>query len=194
MFGSRCFAVVLGLSLMMACGSSGNIGHPVVARTNTPVSSSPKASPTETPDLALSCLSAVQTGGGGVDAPAPIKSVRLGHQSGYDRFVLEFVGPAVPHYEVTPQPNATFVEDASGRSVSLAGNAGLRVVVHGAKSSQETSVRIHQVGEADSILEAEWISDFEGVVTWGLGVRTTALCFRAFTLTDPARLVVDVQN
>ena len=43
------------------------------------------------------------------------------------------------------------------------------------------------------LAEARVIEDFEGQVTVGLGVRGAG-CYHAFVLTNPARLVVDVQS
>ncbi|HYL07706.1 MAG TPA: hypothetical protein VEU76_04105, partial [Candidatus Udaeobacter sp.] len=41
--------------------------------------------------------------------------------------------------------------------------------------------------------EARQTQDFEGYVSWGLGLSKAA-CMRVFTLSDPARLVVDFQT
>jgi hypothetical protein len=43
------------------------------------------------------------------------------------------------------------------------------------------------------LLELRQVEDFEGTVQWGLGLSKTA-CYRAFYLTNPARLVIDIQN
>ena len=40
---------------------------------------------------------------------------------------------------------------------------------------------------------ADQMEDFEGVVQWGLGLSKLA-CYRAFFLTNPTRLVIDVQT
>jgi hypothetical protein len=41
--------------------------------------------------------------------------------------------------------------------------------------------------------EARQVQDFEGTVKWGLGLSKAA-CYRAFFLTNPDRLVIDVQT
>jgi len=41
--------------------------------------------------------------------------------------------------------------------------------------------------------EARETEDFEGYVAWGLGLSKPT-CMRVFTLSDPARLVVDLQT
>jgi hypothetical protein len=43
------------------------------------------------------------------------------------------------------------------------------------------------------LLEARQVQDFEGTVQWGLGLSKTA-CYRAFFLTNPYRLVIDIQT
>lgn len=128
--------------------------------------------------------------------PAPprgVTQVRLASQSGYDRFVIELNGP-VPHYDVTPQSGATFTQSPSGLAVTLSGSAGLVVTLHGAQANGSYSgpSDLHSAGTS-VIQEARQTQDFEGVVTWSLGLSQSA-CFRAFTLTGPSRLVIDVQT
>jgi hypothetical protein len=38
--------------------------------------------------------------------------------------------------------------------------------------------------------EARVVQDFEGTVQWGIGLASP-VCMRAFTLSEPARLVID---
>jgi hypothetical protein len=165
---------------------------PSPASTPTPVPVVPGTSPTPGDGLpAFTC--AAQSGGTAPATPVGVATARVAAQSGYDRFVLEFAGP-VARYDVTPQDSATFVQDASGLPVALAGSAGLRVVVHGAsgQGSFTGPTDLRPAGTA-VLREARQVGDFEGVVSWGLGLSRTA-CFRAFVLTGPNRLVVDVQG
>ncbi len=133
---------------------------------------------------------AAQTGGGSTGGT--VTAVRAGAQSGYDRFVIELSG-GVGQYEVRPQASATFTQDPSGAPVTLAGSAGLTVTLHGTSSHGTYSgpTDLNPAGTA-TVREARQLGDFEGVVTWGLGVSHPA-CFRAFTLGGPSRLVVDVR-
>ena len=119
-------------------------------------------------------------------------TVRAAAQSGLDRFVIEFGGP-VPQYEVKPQASARFVQDPSGQSVSLDGSAGLSVTVHNAQSHGSYSGSTDLRPALKELREARQLGDFEGVVSWGLGL-TRANCFRAYVLTGPSRLVIDVQQ
>jgi hypothetical protein len=157
---------------------------------------SPGVSPAASPGTGLADFSCAATSGGGPAMPAPpvgVTAVRAGAQGGYDRFVIELNGP-VPHFDVGPRSSARFVRDASGQPVTLRGSAGLVVRLQGAQAhgTYRGSADLRPTGTA-AIQEASQLGDFEGVVTWGLGLSRAA-CFRAFTLTGPSRLVVDVQD
>jgi hypothetical protein len=174
--------------LQSASPSPAPSGQPVVA----PASPAPPAS---TPGTLPPFTCSAQTGGGAA-MPAPprgVTAVRLASQGGYDRFVIELNGP-VPEYDVTPQAGATFTQGASGLPLTLAGSAGLVVTVHGAQAggTYSGSSDLRPAGTT-VVREARQAQDFEGVVSWALGLSHGA-CFRAFTLSGPSRLVVDVQN
>jgi len=161
--------------------------------TPTPVSSG-SPSPPGSPAAGLPpFVCGTQSGTGPTSPPTGITDVRAGAQSGFDRFVIQFDGP-VPAYDVVPQSSATFSLDPSGQRVTLAGSAGLVVTVQGARSAGSYTGSTDQKPSVTAVLkEARQTGDFEGVVHWGLGL-SHASCFRAFTLTGPSRLVVDVQG
>jgi len=175
-------------------------GQPTATVTASPT---PEASPSPTPSASASGSAAVpggpdfrcvaQSGGAAPATPVGVTAARAAAQTGYDRFVLEFNGP-VPRYQVNTQGSATFTLDPSGRTVTLAGSGGLMVTLHGASGqgsfTGSTDLRPSGTGV---LREARSLGDFEGVVSWGLGV-SRATCFRAFTLTGPSRLIVDVQT
>jgi hypothetical protein len=134
-----------------------------------------------------------QSGPGPTSPPASVTAARASAQSGYDRFVIQVSGP-VGQYSVQPQAGPTFTQDPSGRQITVAGAAGLKVTLQGAASagSYTGSTDLKPSGTA-VLQEARQIGDSEGAVSWGLGLSRPA-CFRAFTLADPSRLVVDVQT
>jgi hypothetical protein len=149
--------------------------------------SPPAPGPSGTPP-GFSC--SAQSGGSGGSG---VTGVRAGPQTGYDRFVIQFDGP-VPPYQVTPQGNASFVQDPKGTSVTLKGSAGLKVVIHGVANWTSLPGPAQVQPSGTSVLrEARQVGDFEGVVSWGLGL-SHASCFHAYTLTGPNRLVIDVQD
>jgi hypothetical protein len=160
---------------------------------------SPAASPLAAPADNLPPFQCADQSGGG-SARAAIVAVRVGQQSGYDRFVIEFSGP-VPNYKVQRNASSSFVQDPSGRTVNLNGSAGLRVGLNpasGAGYGQPDGKPTYS-GPNDFtprflvLREARLLGDFEAVTTWGLGLSNPN-CFRAFILDSPSRLVIDVQS
>jgi hypothetical protein len=122
-----------------------------------------------------------------------VTAVRASAQNGYDRFVIQVDGP-IGQYAVQPQASATFARDPSGQRVTLEGSAGLRVTLQGAVSAGSYTGPTDLKPSGTAVLqEAQQIGDFEGVVSWGLGLSHSA-CFRAFTLANPSRLVIDVEG
>lgn len=121
---------------------------------------------------------------------AGVTAVRVAEQVDYDRFVLQFDGP-VPTYTVKYQAKPTFTLNPSGQPITLSGTYGALVTVHSATESNTYGGSTDMShGEFRVIKEARLIQDFEGSVSWGLGLDHAA-CMRAFTLTTPSRLVVD---
>jgi hypothetical protein len=94
---------------------------------------------------------------------------------------------------MSPQGGTTFTLSPSGQQVTLQGSSGLLVVIHGAdEHTAYTGPTDIKPGYA-VLLELRQVEDFEGTVQWGLGLSKSA-CYRAFYLTNPARLVIDVQS
>jgi hypothetical protein len=125
-------------------------------------------------------------------APAALTAVRTGGHPGYDRFVIQFADVAAG-YQVTPQATASFVEDASGRPVTLRGSAGVLIRLSPASAFGTYAGPTDIVTGLPVLLEARQIGDFEGHTTWALGLSRPA-CMRVFTLSGPSRLVVDVSS
>jgi hypothetical protein len=127
---------------------------------------------------------------GGKTGVANLVTARVAEQPGYDRFVLQF-DSAVPSYTVRRQASPVFAFGASGQTITLSGTSGVLVNVQsatGANSFTGSTDLTH--GEYLVLKEARQTEDFEGHLSWGLGLGKPA-CLRAFTLADPARLVVD---
>lgn len=204
----------VALVLTAACGSQIAIrpspsASPTTAASAapTPVPSAlptPAALPTEKPvdeippeaGPRFSCEG--QTGGPGQPGPPSVlQDARVGrHDSqGFDRFVLEF-DAATWTYDIFPQGNQ-FTRDPSGLPVTLQGSAGLEVVVHNAANHDEqghpVETVLNSVPSYPTLKQVTQVGDFEGVLTWGLGIEANH-CFRSFALTSPSRLVVDVQQ
>jgi hypothetical protein len=131
--------------------------------------------------------------GGSVGTHGYVSRVSVGTHPGYDRFVIQFIGPAVPGYTITPKSSAVFWLDPSNQRVVLRGTAGIKVVVHPAGGYFTYSGPKDVVTSFRQLLEARNIGDYEGYYSWGLGLAHQS-CKRVFTLTAPPRLVIDVPN
>ncbi|HZV52445.1 MAG TPA: hypothetical protein VFD49_22120 [Candidatus Dormibacteraeota bacterium] len=204
-------AAAAALLVLAACGDQTGTrpppsASPAAGAASTPGPSAlpaPTALPTEEPSdqapagVGYSCEA--QTGGPGrAGAPSVLRDARVGRHDGggFDRFVLEF-DTATWRYDVVPQGNV-FVRDPSGLPVTLDGSAGLRVVVHNATNhdpqGQPVETVLNSTPEFPALRQLAQLGDFEGVLTWGLGIASASRCFRSFVLTSPSRLVVDVQQ
>jgi hypothetical protein len=119
-------------------------------------------------------------------------AARLGEQQDYDRFVLQ-LDPIVPTYTVKRQAKPTFTLGGSGQSATLAGTVGVLVTVYSATGGTTFTGPTDVATPQYQILkEARQTQDFEGYVSWGLGLSQPT-CMRAFVLDAPARLVIDFQ-
>jgi hypothetical protein len=125
-------------------------------------------------------------------APAVLEHVRVARHPGFDRVVFEFASG-------TPAWSARYVSkvvhDGSGKPVALPGAAFLHVVFHGASIDRARAggPDIVRTPRFPTLLRLKEAGDFEGVVSFGLGLRRR-VGFRGFHLTSPGRLVVDVAH
>ena len=170
----------------------------------TTASASTTAAPTPLPTVppsatdlgAFSCLD--HSGGANSGSAMQLTHVRVAHQAGFDRIVFEFAPPAgatahLPAYTVSRQASAKFVKDPSGQPVTMRGSAGLRIVFHGASGATSYSESRDQTPNLPIVQEVEQLGDFEAVLSWGAGL-SQASCIRTLELTNPTRLVIDVQT
>ena len=149
----------------------------------------PPISPPAPPGTNLPAFACADASGGKTGV-ANVVTARVGAQPGYERFVLQFDSP-VPSYTAKRQSSPVFPAGATGQPVTLGGSAGVLVRVNSATGANTFSGSTDITHPEYQILkEARQTEDFEGYVGWGLGLSKLA-CMRVFTLTDPARLVVD---
>jgi hypothetical protein len=191
-------AAILVLLVLGACGSpspAASGASPTTASgTRTQTASAPRITPPPvTPPTApgtnlpaFACADA----SGGTAGNANETDVRVGAQSTFDRFVVQF-DSIVPAYTVKRQNTPVFKVGSSGQSITLSGTAGAEVLVHVATGANTYSGPNDYVHPEFLVLnEARLTGDFEGYLSWGLGLSRAA-CLRTFTLLDPPRLVVD---
>jgi hypothetical protein len=163
-------------------------------------SAAPTPLPTAPQATDLGPFTCQDAAGGTSTGPAmQLTAVRVAHQSaGYDRIVFEFAAPsgASPHmpvYTVSRQASSNFVKDPSGLPVTMQGSSGLRIVFHGASGSDTYNGSRDLTPNLPVIKEVEQLGDFEAVLSWGAGL-SRASCIRTLELTNPTRLVIDVQT
>ena len=188
---------LLLLTILAACGagitpstasSSGGTG---AANASGPRISQPPVTPPTPPGTNLPDFACADAAGGKTGVANTI-TARVGEEPAYDRFVLQF-DPLVPTYTVKRQPTPVFTQGASAQPVTLSGTAGVLITVHSAQGGTTFTGQTDLIHPEYQILkEARQVQDFEGYVSWGLGLSKPA-CMRVFTLDDPARLVVDLQ-
>lgn len=184
--------------ILASCGLAGPTASatPVAGASSAPIqaASAPRITqPPVTPPTppgnnppAFKCADA----SGGTAGNANVTGVRVAESVGYDRFVLQF-DTKVPTYTVKRQAKPVFKSGGSGQSITLSGAAGVLVQVHSATgASTYNGPTDFSHAEFLVLKEARLTEDFEGYVSWGLGLSRPA-CMRTFTVSDPPRLVVD---
>ena len=123
---------------------------------------------------------------------AVLEHVRVGRHPGFDRVVFEFrAGTPAWSAKYVPQ----VVHDGSGLPVTLPGTAFLHVVFRGTRIDRASAgpPPIVRTPRFATLLQLKEAGDFEGVVSFGLGLRRK-VGFRGFRMTSPSRVVVDVAH
>jgi hypothetical protein len=191
-------AIVSACSAGPSSSASVNPGLGGISIASGPRISPPPVSPPTPPSTTLPDF-ACSDASGGTTGVANVTTARVAESAaGYDRFVLQ-LDSIVPTYTVKRQDKPVFPLGASGQTVTLSGTAGVLVTVHsatGATTFTGPSDLVHP--EYKLLVEARQTQDFEGYVSWGLGLSKPA-CMRVFTIPavegiSPARLVVDFQT
>jgi hypothetical protein len=115
--------------------------------------------------------------------------VRVGSHPGYDRLVIEFSG-GIPAYKLVAQDPSTFVGPYSGRPVSVAGSAGIRLFIYHMyfpPSYQHGSNLKPAYGVMKQVVV---MAVFEGQADVAIGLGKP-VCPAVSTLSSPSRLVID---
>lgn len=208
--------VALGTLVLAACsGGSGEDGGamtsvPLTTEATAPPSSLPASSPTSAPGAGATTSTTSSPSLGApvgtqaytakraqkVPPAARVTGVRTGAQDGYDRVVFDFEG-ALPGSE-SVQYVSGLTQDGSGAPVPLNGQAFLKVVfsvteAHGAGGASSIPQGTRVDPGLPTVKEVALAADFEGYVTFGIGLSGKA-GFRVFELSNPTRVVVDVAH
>lgn len=177
----------------------GNLPHARMQPVGVPAPS-PSATPTSESNLpAFQCTDSL-THLDYAQSPnqAVIDALRTGTHPGYDRVTVEWIagsgGPTGPtSIEVKVQSGTSFTRSPSGQAVTLAGKNGILVVIRNADMHTRYTGSLDIKTGYATLVEVRQVEDFEGVVQFGLGVSGAA-CYRAFLLSNPSRLVIDVKT
>jgi len=124
---------------------------------------------------------------------AELYGVSAGCHSTFDRFVIR-ARFATPGYDA--RYVRRIVADPSGRPVSLLGAQRIRLQFNLAAGHDNRGTNLLAgtlTPRCPNLLQVKKAGDFEGTVTFGLGLKHTT-GFRAFRLTNPTRVVVDVAH
>jgi hypothetical protein len=117
----------------------------------------------------------------------------VGTHTGYDRFVIEFSNGEPAAVDITSQTGTDFTKSPSGKPTHLHGSYGLVLRFRMADGHAQYSGPTDFTQSFPGLQEAQQLEDFENYITWALGL-SGHLPYRVFFLTNPSRLVVDVQT
>jgi hypothetical protein len=175
--------------------TAGPVGSSPTPAASASPSPNPSATPSVPPDSSLPpfvCASSAPITTSTPPLSAYIDALRTGTHPGYDRLTVEFQNGQPGSIELRQQSGTTFMTSPKGDQVILAGKNGILVVIHGADMHASYTGSIDLKTGYATLVEVREVEDFEGVVQLALGV-SGATCYRAFILTIPTRLVIDVQ-
>ena len=202
----RVAAVASVLLLLAACTDEDLDGTPPPAASSAsapaaPTPSSAPAAPSETaptdeqpPDDASFPADTADDGGpaqaGSTEDPAGslrVSGLRLNGHDGFSRLVVDLNGSGVPEWTV----GYSEASGPGGGPVEISGDAFLRVQLR-TQSEPGGGSRSQVLANPGPIAEAITTGSFEGYEEVLIGIRGGERPFRAFALTDPGRIVIDV--
>lgn len=120
--------------------------------------------------------------------------IRAASHGYYDRVVFDFNGALPTKHEV--KYVSQLIGDASGQVIPIAGKFILQVRFEPSAAHNDAG---QSTAPADlkfnlgNVVEVKRAGDFEGVVTYGIGLKKQAL-FCPFSLSGPTRFVVDIAS
>lgn len=157
-------------------------------------SASPVPSPEASPQQLFICEAGDLAAPSGASTPpvAYVSAVRTGAHGSYDRVTIEFSNGVPGDVQISAPGSTTFTASPSGQQLTVKGSHGILVTIHGADLHTAYSGSIDIVTGDATLAEVRRVEDFEGVVQLGLGVNGTG-CYRAVWMSNPDRLVIDVQ-
>ncbi|PZR52283.1 hypothetical protein DNL40_12700 [Xylanimonas oleitrophica] len=167
---------------------------PGVTPGSSPTAGAPADDPTaETPFAGSDAASADPSS----DAMLTVTNVRVAEHDGFDRVVFDLDGTGTPGWEVEYVDQAT--DGASGQTVDVNGDGVLQVRISGTGMPTDTGVEEYSGDtvrfDGDAVEEVVYRFVYEGYTTAFIGVdESDPKPFRVFTLENPTRVVVDVED
>lgn len=177
--------------------SAGDLSSSTSAGDNADATESAAAAPTEAPDdgdLDDPSLDPVEAKADSKDGLLAT-TVSVGVYPDYDRVVFNLEGQGAPGYSVRYAEEA--VEDGSGANLEVDGDAVLQVTITGTRYPDEGETYEGSPGSTspdgtEEVEQVRLLGTFEGQTQAFIGIDDADTPFRVFTLSEPARLVVDV--
>lgn len=124
---------------------------------------------------------------------AQLVNVRVGQHTGFDRVVFDFEGPLPTEHFVRYVKELR--RDGSGNKVPIAGRAVLQASFQGARMHRDgqPTAPVRRAYATKNVNTTVAAGEFEAVVSYGIGL-TKREPFRVFTLTNPSRVVIDLET
>lgn len=126
---------------------------------------------------------------------ATLVDIRAARHPTYDRLVFEFAGPLPAGHDV--RFVSQIVQDGSGAPLPMVGDALLGIRFSAAvghdDSGKITFGPRRRTFALPNLIQVNESGDFEAVLSFGVSLAR-ATSFKAFTLTGPSRVVIDVDN
>jgi hypothetical protein len=129
----------------------------------------------------------------GSGGQAELYRVDVACHASFDRFVIR-ARSGTPRYDV--RYVSKIVADGSGKTIALLGTKRIRVVIRPARGHTSGGTNLLPstlTPECSNLRQVKKAGDFEGVVSYGLGLRRKT-GFRVFRLSAPTRVVIDVAH
>jgi hypothetical protein len=210
-FGAMAAALALAVVIGLQLRPGTPVGGPGPSETASPsISAEPSASaepsssvhaspePSSEVEPPFSCSFPQSLEASGTDfRPLVLQYLRLGTHEGYDRIVFEYDG-GTPEVEID-LAEPPYVQNPSGLPMTVSGDPVYRVTLHGASKFDMETATMPYSGPTnfepgyEQIVQFVESGDFEATHSWYLGVNGGS-CLRVFRLTDPARIVIDIQH
>lgn len=176
-------------------GTPANYQNATPAATVSPKTMLPDEQSADTPDFA-GTAGITEKKNINIKANGVMSEVRSARHGNYDRVVFEFSGAELPGYHIKyiDKPVSAC---GSGNVVQLAGDGRLEVrftdaLAHTPEGNPTITDR-ERTPNLPIVKEMKLTCDFEGEVTWVLGVSSPNN-YRVMELKNPTRLAVDIKH